>query len=155
MQRDGNDQRPQVFAAGSSCPIASASMPSQHGRSRHNVVVFQEMDQPAQRSGILAKRDGAVEFRLEIAASLAASIAHQQLRRQQALAALHTLRRTNGLDGIQTLLAHGKTRNVYEGDTTEPAIGGEENGKNAAYYRNNWRDEGRTLLGALSSSLSI
>ena len=60
-----------------------------------------------------------------------------------------------GCNGIQTLLTDGQTRDVYEGDTTEPAIGGEEDRKNAADYGNNWRDEGCTLLGALSSSLSI
>ena len=44
---------------------------------------------------------------------------------------------------------------VIEGDVTEPAIGREEDRKNAADCRNNWRDEGRTLLGALGSSLSL
>ena len=91
----------------------------------------------------------------KLAAALAAPIAHQQLRRQQALAALHALRHANRLDGIQTLLAHRKTRNVYKGNTTEPAIGREEDRKNAADCGNNWRDEEVTLLGALHSSLSI
>src|ERR1035441_3621963 len=113
------------------------------------------MDETAQRSGILAKRDRAIEFRLEIAAALAVSIAHQQLRRQKALAALHALRRTNRLNGIQTLLAYGKTRNVDEGDAAEAAIGREEDRKNTAYYRNNRRDEGFALPGALSSSPAI
>jgi hypothetical protein len=83
------------------------------------------------------------------------SIAHQQLRRQEALAALHALRHTNRLDGIQTLPAYGKTGNGYKGDTAEPAIGREEDGKNTAYCRNNRRDKGITLLGALSSSPAI
>jgi hypothetical protein len=112
------------------------------------------MDQTAQRSGVLSERNRAIEFRLEIAATLTVSIAHQQLRRQQALAALHTLRHTNRLDGIQALLAHGKTKNVYKGDAAESAIGREEDGKNTTYCRNNRRDEGFTLPGALNSSLS-
>jgi hypothetical protein len=112
------------------------------------------MDETAQRSGVFSERNRAIEFRLEIAATLAVSIAHQQLRRQEALAALHTLRRTDRLDGIQALPAHGKARNIYEGDTAEPAIGREEDRKNTTYYRNNRRDEGFTLPGALNSSLS-
>ncbi len=108
------------------------------------------MDQAAQRSRVLAEGHGAVELGLEVAAALAASIADQQLRRQQTLAALHALGRANRPDGIQTLLAHGKTGNVYEGDITEPAIGRKEDGKNALDCGNNWRDEGRTLLGALA-----
>jgi len=112
------------------------------------------MDETAQRSGILAKRDRAIEFRLEIAAALAVSIAHQQLRGQEPLTALHTLRHANRLNGIQTLLAHGKTRNAYKGDAAEPAIGREEYRKNTTYCRNNRRDEGITLPGALNSSLS-
>ena len=113
------------------------------------------MNQPTQFSRVLSEGDGAVELRLEIAATLAASIADQQLRRQQALATLHALGRANRPDGIQTLLAYGKPGNVYEGDITKPAIGREENRKDAADGGNNWRDEGRTLLGALRSSLSV
>jgi hypothetical protein len=74
------------------------------------------------------------------------------LRRQQTLATLHALGLADRPDGIQTLLAHGKTGNVYEEDITEPAIGRKENRKNASNCRNNWRDERRTLLG---SSLSV
>jgi len=58
-------------------------------------------------------------------------------------------------DGIHTLLTNGKTRNIYEGDITEPAIGRENDRKKASYGGNNWRDEERTLLGALGSSLSV
>jgi hypothetical protein len=112
------------------------------------------MDQTAQRSGVLSERNRAIKFRLEIAAALAMSIAHQQLRRQQALAALHTLRRMNRLDGIQALPAYGEARNVYQGDTAESAIGREEDRKNTTYCRNNRRDKGITLPGALNSSLS-
>jgi|SRR5664279_2060853 len=112
------------------------------------------MDQTAQRSGVLSERNRAIEFRLEITAPLAVSVAHQQLRRQQSLAALHALRRTYRLNGIQTLLAHGETRDVHKGDTAEPAIGREEDRKNTTYSRDNRRDEGTTLFGALNSSLS-
>jgi hypothetical protein len=154
MQWDGNNQRPEILAATLELSDRVGEHVPQHGCSRQNLVVFQEMDQAAQRSGVLSERHGAIELRLEIAATLAVSIAHQQLGRQKALAALHTLRHTNRLDGIQTLVAYGKTRNGYEGDTAEPAIGREENRKNTAYCRNKRRDEGFTLPGALNSSLS-
>ena len=88
-------------------------------------------------------------------ASSAASIAHQKLGRQQALTTLNALRRANGLQRRQTVLTHGQARNVYKGKTTELAIGGEKYGEDTACYGNNWRDEGRTLLGALYSSLSL
>jgi hypothetical protein len=65
------------------------------------------------------------------------------------------LGRPDWTDGIPTLLTNGKTRNIYEGNITEPAIGREEDRKDALDGGNNWRDEGRTLLGALGSSLSI
>src|SRR5450631_3367392 len=118
---------------------------SQHfaedGCGRQNLVVFQQMDQPAQLSRVFAEGDGAIELRLEVAAALAPSIADQQLCWQQALTALHALGRTNRPDGIQTLLAYGKTGNVYERNITESAIGREEYGKNALDCGNNWRDE--------------
>src|SRR5664279_3376598 len=154
VQRHGYNQRPEIFAAALELRDRLGQHATQHGRSRQNLVVFQQMDQPAQRSGIFAERHSAVEFRLEIAAALAVSLAHQQLRGQQPLAALHALRHANRLNGIQTLLAHRKTRNVYKGDTAEPAIGREEDRKNTTYCRNNRRDEGTTLPGALNSSLS-
>jgi hypothetical protein len=96
-----------------------------------------------------------VELRLEVAATLAVAIADQQLRRQQALAALHALGRADRPDGIETLLARGYTGNGYEEDVTESAIGGQEGRKNALDCGNNCRDEEPTLLGALYSSLSI
>jgi hypothetical protein len=65
------------------------------------------------------------------------------------------LRRPNGFDGIEAVFADRKTGNIYERDATEPAIGGEEDGKNAADYGCQWRDEGKTLIAALHSSLSV
>jgi hypothetical protein len=113
------------------------------------------MDESTQGSRIFAKRDCSIEIGLEFTAALAASVADKQLRRKQALAALYALRRAYGFDRIQTLLAHRKARDIYERDTTEPAIGGEEDRENAADYSHHWRDEGQTLLGALHSSLSV
>jgi len=154
VQWNGNDQRQRIDAAIGKLRDRLGQHVSQYGRCWPHLVVFQEMDETTQRPGILPKRDSAIELRLEIAATLATSVAYQQLRWQQALAALYALWRTNGPNGIQTLRAYRKTRNVYEGDTAEPAIGGEKNRENALYCRHNRRDEGRTLLGAPRSSVS-
>jgi hypothetical protein len=51
------------------------------------------------------------ELRLEVAATLTVAIAEQQLRRQQALAALHAPGRADRPDAIETLLARGYTAN--------------------------------------------
>jgi hypothetical protein len=67
---------------------------------------------------------------------------------------LHALRHTDGLNRVQTLFANGETRNVAEGNAAETAIRGEEDGKDASNYGQDWRDERNTLLGALDSSLS-
>jgi hypothetical protein len=64
------------------------------------------MDQAAHRSGVLAEGNGAVKLRLEIAATLATSVAHEQLRRQEAFATLYALRHTDRFDGIQTFLTN-------------------------------------------------
>jgi|SRR6516162_4725039 hypothetical protein len=113
------------------------------------------MDQATQSSFGLCEGHGALEIRIEVAPTMAASVAHLQLRRQEAFAALQALRRSNRLAGTPTLLTNGETGDMYEGDTTEPAIGGEKPRKNTADDRNNWRDEECTLLGALRSSLSL
>ena len=113
------------------------------------------MHQTAKSACVFAERNGACELGLAIATVLATAVAHQQLRRKQPLAALNTLRHAYRFDRIQTFLADGKTGDVYERDTTEPAIGGEKDRKNAASYGQEWRDEERTLLGALHSSLSV
>lgn len=83
------------------------------------------MNHPADGSRIFAVRDGAVKVRLELVASMAATVADKQLRRHQAFTALSMLRRTDGLQRSETLFAHRKTRNVDEGETTKTAIGGE------------------------------
>ena len=113
------------------------------------------MDQATPSSFVLSEGDGAPEIRIEVTATMAASVAHEQLLRQEAIAALHALRRSNRFDGTQTLLTSGETRDVYEGDTTELAIGGEKDRKSNADSRANWRDEEWTLVDALRSSLSI
>jgi len=61
----------------------------------------------------------------------------------------------DGFDGVQAFAAYGETGDVYERNTTESAIGGKEDRKNAAYCGHHWRDEEWTLLGALRSSLSV
>jgi hypothetical protein len=109
----------------------------------------------AQCSSVLSEGDGPFEIRIEIAATMAASVARQQLPGQESFAALHALRCTNRFDGTQNLLTSGETGDVNEGDTTEPAIGGGKDRKNTADDRNNWRDEEWTLPGALRSSLSV
>jgi hypothetical protein len=68
---------------------------------------------------------------------------------------LHALWDTNELDRIQTLFANRKPGNVGKGKTTDPAIGGKCDRKNAADYGQQRRDEKGTLLGALDSSLSV
>jgi hypothetical protein len=124
-------------------------------RSRRNYpVILQEVDQSPQRFGVLAKRHGAIELGLELMATLAAAVTHQQLRRQQPFA-LKALWSTNRLDRIETILTNWKPGDVGEGETTEPAIGGKENRENTADYGQQRRDEGSTLLGALRSSLSV
>jgi hypothetical protein len=52
-------------------------------------------------------------------------------------------------------MANGKTRDIDKGNTAKPAIGREEDGKDAADYCYHWRDEAGTLFGALDSSLSL
>ncbi len=129
---------------------------SSEDRSHRNYpVILQEVDQSPQRFGVLAKRHGAIELGLELMATAAAAVAHQQLRRQQPVAALKALWSTNRLDRIETISTNGKPGDVGEGETTEPAIGGKENRENAASYGQQRRDEGSTLLGALRSSLSV
>ena len=130
---------------------------SSEDRSRRNYpVILQEVDQSPQRFGVLAKRHGAIELGLELMATMAAAVAHQQLRRQQPFAALKALWSTNRLDRIEAILTNWKPGDVgVEGEATEPAIGGKENRENAADYGQQRRDEGGTLLGALRSSLSV
>jgi hypothetical protein len=80
---------------------------SSEDRSHPNYpVVLQEVDQSPQRFGVLAKRHGAIELGLELMATVAAAVAHQQLRRQQPFAALKALWSTNRLHRIETILTN-------------------------------------------------
>jgi hypothetical protein len=113
------------------------------------------VNQAAELRGVFAEGDGAVKVRLEFVAAPATGIAHKQLGRQQTFAALYALRRADRLQRVEAFLADGKTRDVDEGDAAKTAIGREEDGKDAANYGYQWRDEAGTLLGALDSSLSL
>jgi hypothetical protein len=63
--------------------------------------------------------------------------------------------KNSGVDRVQALFANRKPGNLSEGKTTDPAIGGKCDRKNAADYGHPWRNEEGTLLGALHSSLSV
>jgi hypothetical protein len=113
------------------------------------------MDEPTQGPGVFGVRNSAVELRLELMTALAAAVTTQQLRWQQALAALNALRYAYGFDRVQALRAYRKARNICQGNTAETAFRGKEDRKNTAYYGQHWRDEEGTPLGALYSSLAI
>ncbi|MDR3747903.1 MAG: hypothetical protein P4M04_07100 [Acidobacteriota bacterium] len=63
---------------------------------------------------------------------MTASIAHKQLRADQAIAADDTLLTANRLDGRQTFGTDRNAGNVVEGSIAKPAIGREEDRKKTA-----------------------
>jgi len=113
------------------------------------------MNEAAQAGLVFAERYGAGEFRLEVAATVATAVAHQQLRAGETVAANHALRGTCRLYGFKTFGADGNPGNVVERSAAESAIRGEEDGKNVLQEGLQGRDEDGTLLGALLSSFSL
>jgi len=104
---------------------------------------------------IFPEGDGARELRLTVAAILAAAIAHQQLRAEQAVAANHALRLPYRRNGGKTFRADRNPGNVIEWRVAEPAIGREKDGKNVAQEGLQRRESYGTLLGALTSPASL
>ena len=130
-------------------------MPPSTDATGSNAFVLQQMNQPAQAALVFAEGDGARELRLEVAAVLAAAIAHQQLRAEQAIAANYALRRAHRHDGGKTFGTDRNPGNVIERSVAEPAIRREEDGKNVAQEGLQRRENHGTLLGALTSPVSL
>src|SRR5271157_4488568 len=113
------------------------------------------MNEPAQATLVFTERHCAREFGFEVAATVATAIAHQQLRTGQAVATDHALRRTHRLNGLKAFSADRNPGNVVERSAAEPAIRGEEDGKNVSQEGLQGHDKDGTLLGALISSFSF
>ena len=86
---------------------------------------------------------------------MAAAIAHQQLRADQAVATDYALRGPHRLNGLKTFGADRNARNIVERSAAKPAIRGEKDGKNISQEGLHRHDEDGTLLGALLSSFSF
>src|SRR5271157_200986 len=113
------------------------------------------MDEPAQATLVFAERHCTRKFRFEVAATVATTIAHQQLRTGQAVATNHALRRAHRLNGLKAFSADRNPGKVVERCAAQPAIRGEKHGKNVSQEGLQRRDEDGTLLGALLSSFSF
>src|ERR1017187_8283796 len=113
------------------------------------------MHQTTKATFIFPEGDGTRELRLTVAAVLAAAIAHQQLRAEEAIAANHALRLAHRSDGGKTFRADRNLRNVIERRVAQPAIGGEKDGKNVAQEGLQRHENYGALLGALTSPVSL
>jgi hypothetical protein len=155
MQRNRHDQRSGIAASGEKFRDGAGQHSTQHRRDRKNALVFKQMHQTAKAAFVFPEGDGTRKLWLTVTAVLAAAIAHQQLRAEQAIAANHALRFAHRRDGGKTFRAHRNPGNVIEWRVAEPAIGREKDGKNVVQEGLQRRESYGTLLGALTSPASL
>jgi hypothetical protein len=113
------------------------------------------MHQAAKATFVFPEGDGARELRLAVTTVLAATVSHQQLRAEEAIAANHALRLAHRRYGRKTFGADRDPGNVIERRVAQPAIGREKHGKNVAEEGLQGRENDCTLLGALTSPVSL
>ena len=113
------------------------------------------MHQTAKAAFVFPEGDGACELGLIIPAVRATAIAHQQLCAEEAIAANHALRLAHRCYGRKTFGADRNPGNVIERGVAQPAIGREKHGKNVAEEGLQGRENDCTLLGALTSPVSL
>ncbi len=144
-----------IAATGEKFRDRASQHSTQHRRNRKNALVLQQMHQAAKAAFVFAEGNSARELRFKVTAVLAAAIAHQQLRAEQAIAANHALRLAHRSNGGQTFRTDRNPGNVIERGVAQPAIRGEEDGKNVAKEGLQGRENYGTLLGALTSPVSL
>src|ERR1017187_1854070 len=113
------------------------------------------MHQAAKTSFVFPEGDGTRELGPIIPAVRATAIAHQQLCAEEAIAANHALRLAHRGSGRKTFGAERNLENFIERGVAQPAIGREKHGKNVAEEGLQGRKNPCTLLGALTSPVSL
>jgi hypothetical protein len=113
------------------------------------------MHQAAKAAFVFSEGDGTRELGLTIPAVRATAIAHQQLCAEEAIAANNALRLAHRRYGGKTFGADRDPGNVSERGVAQPAIGREKDGKNVAEEGLQGRENDCTLLGALTSPVSL
>ena len=113
------------------------------------------MHQATKASFVFPEGDGTRELGPIIPAVRATAIAHQQLCAEKAIAANNALRFEHRRYGGKTFGADRNPGNVIERRVAQPAIGREKHGKNVAEEGLQGRENDCTLLGALTSPVSL
>ncbi len=150
MQRDRNDEWHGIPAAGKQLFDGMRQHSAQHGCNRGNGVVLEEMNQVAQTTFVFSEGNRAGKLGLKVAAIAAAAVTHQQLRTGEKIATDHTLRLAQSAESRPGIRRRQEPAKYVQWGAAEPAIGGEQDGKNIAQEVLQGRDKDGTLRGALS-----
>jgi hypothetical protein len=113
------------------------------------------MHETTETAIVFAEGNGSRELWLEVAAVLAAAIAHQQLGAEQAVTTNNAVRLAHRWNGGEAFRADRNPRNVVKRGIAQTAIRGEEDGKNVAQEGLQGREDYGTLLGVLTPPVSL